>query len=86
MFEALIKKIAKVAPWEALLSILRDHIHLVETGAPHGKDFLVKTCFLILAKYELDVEEKGKTDSERSSEINDLELTLKKFNELLKNK
>ena len=86
MFEALIKKIAQIAPWETLLLILKDHINLVETGVLHGKDFLVKTCLLILAKYELDVKEKGKTDSEKSSEINDLELTLKKFNELLKNK
>lgn len=52
--------------WEDLIMILKEHIALAESGAPNGKDFLAKTCLLVVAKYnkEMKDDESNSTDLE----------------------
>ena len=52
--------------WEDLIMLLKEHIALMESGAPNGKDFLAKTCILVAAKHNKEIEddESNSTDLE----------------------
>ena len=41
---------AKMASFDELVSVLEDHIEMYKEGHKNGKDFLTKTCSLILTK------------------------------------
>ncbi len=41
---------AKIASFDELVSVLEDHIEMYKEGHENGKDFLTKTCSLILTK------------------------------------
>ena len=62
----LINLMRDMLSWEDLIMILKEHIALMESGAPNGKDFLAKTCLLVAAKYNKETEddESNSTDLE----------------------
>ena len=43
--------------WEDVIMLLKEHIALMESGAPNGKDFLAKTCILVAAKHDKETED-----------------------------
>ena len=43
--------------WEELIMLLKEHIALMESGAPNGKDFLAKTCIIVAAKHNKETED-----------------------------
>lgn len=48
--------------WEDLIMLLKEHIALMESGAPNGKDFLAKTCIIVAAKHDKENDESVSTD------------------------
>lgn len=53
----LINLMRDMLSWEDIIMILKEHIALAESGAPNGKDFLAKTCILVVAKHSKEVED-----------------------------
>lgn len=53
----LINLMRDMLSWEDLIMILKEHIALAESGAPNGKDFLAKTCILVAAKHDKEMED-----------------------------
>ena len=60
----LINLMRDMLSWEDLIMLLKEHIALAESGAPNGKDFLAKTCLLVVAKHnkEMEDDESNSTD------------------------
>lgn len=50
MLEELMNLMAKVASFDEIVSVLEEHIKMYKEGHKNGKDFLTKTCSLILTK------------------------------------
>jgi hypothetical protein len=50
MLGELMNLMAKVASFDEIVSVLEEHIKMYKEGHKNGKDFLTKTCSLILTK------------------------------------
>lgn len=50
MLGELMNMMAEMASFDELVAVLEDHIKLYKEGRKNGKDFLTKTCSLILTK------------------------------------
>lgn len=50
MLGELMNMMAEMASFDELVSVLEDHIKMYKEGRENGKDFLTKTCSLILTK------------------------------------
>lgn len=50
MLGELMNMMAEMASFDELVSVLEDHIKMYKEGRKNGKDFLTKTCSLILTK------------------------------------
>lgn len=50
MLGELMNMMAKLVSFDDLVSILEDHIKMYKEGHKNGKDFLIKTCSLIMTK------------------------------------
>ena len=50
MLGELMNMMAEMATFDELVAVLEDHIKLYKEGRKNGKDFLTKTCSLILTK------------------------------------
>lgn len=50
MLGELMNLMAEMASFDELVAVLEDHIKMYKEGQKNGKDFLTKTCSLILTK------------------------------------
>lgn len=50
MLGELMNMMAEIASFDDLVAVLEDHIKMYKEGRKNGKDFLTKTCSLILTK------------------------------------
>lgn len=50
MLGELMNIMAEMASFDELVEVLEDHIKMYKAGRKNGKDFLTKTCSLILTK------------------------------------
>lgn len=50
MLGELMNIMAEMASFDELVAVLEDHIKMYKEGRKNGKDFLTKTCSLILTK------------------------------------
>lgn len=50
MLGKIMDMVAEMASFDDLVSILENHVKMYKEGHKNGKDFLIKTCSLILTK------------------------------------
>ncbi len=78
MLGELMNMMAEMASFDELVAVLEEHIKMYKEGRKNGKDFLTKTCSLILTKSlqesgvnmdeEYEKYKKGLKESENDSE------------------
>lgn len=93
MLGELMNIMAEMASFDELVAVLEEHIKMYKEGRKNGKDFLTKTCSLILTKslqesgVNLDKEyekykkglKESKNDSEEDSIFEDMPEDLKEL-------